>query len=117
MTYLTDADVRDLLAGHDLRPALATALSSIASGTCVVPGRTTLGSADGFLGLMPGYVPGLGLAAKLLTVYASNHAAGLPSHQGVVVSFDQATGTPIAIIQAAALTAIRTARASALAVD
>jgi ornithine cyclodeaminase len=55
------------------------------------------------------------MGAKLITVFPGNHAAGRDSHQGIVVLFDGASGEPVALMDAASITAIRTAAASALA--
>jgi len=55
--------------------------------------------------------------AKLVSVYSHNFAQGGPSHQGVVALFDAATGAPSAMLDAGAITAIRTAAASAAATD
>lgn len=51
--------------------------------------------------------------AKLVSVYPGNDL----SHQGVVALFDAATGAPTAMLDAGAITAIRTAAASAAATD
>jgi len=51
--------------------------------------------------------------AKLVSVYPGT----APSHQGVVALFDAATGAPSAMLDAGAITAIRTAAASAAATD
>jgi ornithine cyclodeaminase/alanine dehydrogenase-like protein (mu-crystallin family) len=81
--------------------------------------RSILDLGNGHLfGVMPG---GLGEAepfgAKLVSVYSENFSLGLPSHQGVVVLFDPKTGAPLCVAHAGAITAIRTAAASALATD
>ena len=55
------------------------------------------------------------LAVKLITVFHGNHARSLPSHQGIVVVFDPLTGAPALLLDAARLTAIRTAAVSAVA--
>ncbi len=55
------------------------------------------------------------LGAKLLTLFPGNHARGIPSHQGVVLLFDADTGSLRAVADAEAITALRTAAASALA--
>ena len=54
---------------------------------------------------------------KLLTLHEMNAKTELPFVQGVVVVFDQATGTPSRIMDATELTCRRTAAASALAAD
>ncbi len=55
--------------------------------------------------------------AKLVSVYAQNSSLGRPSHQGVVILFDSADGSPLCIVDAASITAIRTAAASAAATN
>ena len=37
------------------------------------------------------------LATKLVTLYSDNAKLGIPSHQGIVISFDPKTGTPVAV--------------------
>jgi ornithine cyclodeaminase len=64
-------------------------------------------------GMMPGATAET-LGAKLISVFPPA-APGAPSHQGVAVLFDPASGAPAAIVDASALTAIRTAAASAAA--
>src|SRR5215467_11596457 len=73
----------------------------------------------GMLGMMPGYVaeprPALGL--KFLGIFGGNPAIGKDAHQGMVILLDSSTGEPQAILNASAITAIRTAAASAVATD
>jgi ornithine cyclodeaminase len=65
---------------------------------------------------MPAYAPSSAtLAAKLLSIFPQNAARGLPSHQAVVVVFDGATGSPVAVMDGEHITATRTAAGSALA--
>ncbi len=65
---------------------------------------------------MPAYSAALpALGAKLITVFPGNHGSGRDSHQGIVVSFDAEHGGVSAIMDAASITAIRTAAASGLA--
>lgn len=54
---------------------------------------------------------------KLISVFRENAAKGAPSHQGVIVIFDPDSGTPLGIVDAGEVTAIRTAAASAVATD
>jgi ornithine cyclodeaminase/alanine dehydrogenase-like protein (mu-crystallin family) len=55
------------------------------------------------------------LAMKVLSIFEGNHGHGLDSHLGFVLLFDGRRGEPVAIMDAASVTAIRTAAASALA--
>jgi ornithine cyclodeaminase/alanine dehydrogenase-like protein (mu-crystallin family) len=115
--YLDDQDVRAVLSAADLDTALRSGLRAISSGDAVAPPRVSAVGPRGLVGAMPGYVPGLGMAAKLVTVFPGNHALGLPSHQGVVITFDPETGVMTGLLDAAAITTIRTAQTAAIAVD
>jgi ornithine cyclodeaminase len=67
---------------------------------------------------MPGYLgPAQALGIKVLTVFPGNEGTGIDSHQGAVLLFEAGRGTLIAILDATAVTAIRTAAVSGLATD
>jgi alanine dehydrogenase len=91
---------------------------SLAAGQILQPLRNLmwLPNRSGLLGMMPAYAgnPSI-LGIKVITIFHANREAGLPSHQGLVTLFDAHNGTPLLILDAAAITAIRTAAASALA--
>ena len=55
--------------------------------------------------------------AKLISIFPENAAQGRQSHQGVIVLFEPDTGTPVCVVHAGEVTAIRTAAASAVATD
>jgi ornithine cyclodeaminase/alanine dehydrogenase-like protein (mu-crystallin family) len=69
-------------------------------------------------GVMPG---ALGVhapfGAKLISVFPENFARGMQSHQGLIILFEPETGTPVCVLHAGEVTAIRTAAASAVATD
>lgn len=115
--YLNEHDVRSALGTDALEAALRLGLCAISNGEAVAPPRVSAVGPQGLVGAMPGFVPGLGMAAKLVTVFPGNHARGLPSHQGVVITFDPETGVMTGLLDAAAITTIRTARTAAIAVD
>ncbi|HLK26413.1 MAG TPA: ornithine cyclodeaminase family protein [Caulobacteraceae bacterium] len=72
----------------------------------------------GAFGIMPGALSERGVfGAKLISVFPGNFDRGLPSHQGVVVLFDPASGAVSCVADAGEITAIRTAAASAVATD
>jgi len=73
-------------------------------------------SAGRLFGIMPGALGAhAAFGAKLIAVFHADSAPDRPSHQGVVVLFDSHSGAPVCIVDAAAITAIRTAAASAVA--
>ncbi len=76
------------------------------------------GGDEATLLLMPAWntgKPPRHIGVKTVTVHPANAAQGLPSVQGVYLLLDGATGAPRALIDGPALTARRTAAASALA--
>jgi alanine dehydrogenase len=106
----------------DCMTAVAGALRAYSARHAAQPLRTVLPLPDGrgTLYVMPAALPpsaGGGVAVKLISIFPGNHGTAVPSHQGVVVVFDEATGSVRALLDAAALTAIRTAAVSAVATD
>jgi len=127
---LSGREVETLLPMGECIEVVERALAALARGEALQPLRQALWLPDrrGLLGLMPGHSPsvvepGSGgvLGLKVVTVFPGNHPApgsdapALPSHQGVVMLFDAEHGNPLAILDAASITAIRTAAASAVA--
>jgi alanine dehydrogenase len=113
--FIDEDAVRELLAADELTAALRTAFKAISDGTASVPPRMAAHTSAGLLGAMPGYVPGLGLGAKLVSLFRDNEAKNLPAHQALIVMFDPADGRPLAILAATHITAARTASAAAVA--
>lgn len=112
------ADVRRALPMSDCIEAVDRAMRALSELRADVPLRTIMLLPGGrnFYGVMPGYLDDpRALGAKILTVYPDNTKRGLPSHVGLVVLFDTEIGVPLAVMDAAELTAIRTAAASAVA--
>jgi ornithine cyclodeaminase len=72
---------------------------------------------DTFLGLMPAHRGGGSplYSLKTVCVFPDNPQRGLDAHQGTVTLFDGETGETRAIMNASAITAIRTAAVSAVA--
>ena len=108
---------RDVLDLAELRQALAAALRAHSDGGASVPPRIAARVGNAFLGAMPGNVEGTGLGAKLVSVFPDNHGGEVPSHQGIITLFDQANGTPLAVMEGAYITAIRTAASAAVGAD
>src|SRR5207247_10157231 len=74
----------------------------------------------GFRGLMPGWRgqrqdTAAVFALKAICIMPGNPARGLDAHQGIVTLSDGETGVPTAILDASAITAIRTAAVTAVA--
>ena len=117
---LNGAGVRELLPMQICVGLMRAALMTFARGDAVLPLRSILRlpQRGGILGIMPGYLgdpQSFGL--KVVSVMPGNHGTVHDSHQGVVMLFGLVHGEPLAILDASAITAIRTAAASAAATD
>ncbi|HSR72004.1 MAG TPA: ornithine cyclodeaminase family protein [Kiloniellales bacterium] len=73
------------------------------------------GERDATLLLMPAWQSGRHIGVKIVTVFPDNSARGLPAVMGAFLLLDGRSGSPEALIDGPALTAKRTAAASALA--
>jgi ornithine cyclodeaminase len=117
--YVTAAEVERLLD----YPALIEALRQGFAQDWSVPVRHHYGinmpngEPEQTLLLMPAWDAGKAIGMKMVTVTPGNGARHLPAVQGVYLLLDGATGAPTALIDGPALTARRTAAASALAGD
>ena len=98
---------------------MAKVLAAHARGEAHMPLRSIMMApgAAGMMGLMPPWRGGREsvFALKAICVMPGNPAQGLDAHQGIVILFDGETGVPAAILNASAITAVRTAAVSAVA--
>lgn len=112
LRFFTNADVAAALAYPQLIEALRKGLANPAE----APVRACHAlPQDATLLCMPVWQKGQGVGVKLVTVFPSNGAKGLPSVAALFTLFDDATGQPLAVLEASELTARRTACTSALA--
>lgn len=118
MLLLSKREVESLLDPDQLRAAVAGALADLSAGRASMPPRIAalVPEQDGLLAAMPAYLPGAGaLTTKLVSLFPRN--TDRPTHQAVIAVFDAATGTPTAFLDGEAITAARTAAASAVATE
>jgi ornithine cyclodeaminase/alanine dehydrogenase-like protein (mu-crystallin family) len=116
---LNQEEVERLLDMEGCIEAMADALGSLARGEVQVPLRFIVSPEDGasLLGLMPAHRGGSSplYSLKTVAVFPDNPKRGLDAHQGTVTLFDGETGEVRALMNASAITAIRTAAVSAVA--
>jgi ornithine cyclodeaminase/alanine dehydrogenase-like protein (mu-crystallin family) len=116
--FVNAADVRALLPMSECIDVMRVAMSAFSAQKVAVPPRLIAPLIDksGFFALMPGSMldPAI-YGAKVVSLHPGNPAAGRPAIQGFVTLFDHATGAPIALVDGAEITAIRTAATSGLA--
>src|SRR6059058_713598 len=121
---LNGEEVTRLLPMSECIQVMRDALAALARGEALVPLRMIMRvpGASGFVGVMPGYIApddrGEGaLGLKAVLVFPANAKRGIDTHQGAVLLFEADTGRLSALMDGAAITAIRTAAVSAVATD
>ena len=119
MLVLNQSEVTKSLPLEVCIDAMRSALSAFARGEAVVPLRKFLHLPDGagVLGTMPAFDGETGALGLKALVVLKTARAGRDSHQGAVLLFDVQTGSLHALVDATAITAIRTAAVSAVATD
>jgi ornithine cyclodeaminase/alanine dehydrogenase-like protein (mu-crystallin family) len=112
-------DVLAALSPEDCAEAMAAVLAARARGEALMPLRTAIPfeGAAGFMATMPAWRGGSDpvFSLKSLCIMPGNPRRGMDAHQGTVTLFDGETGVPRAILDASAVTAVRTAAVSAVA--
>ena len=119
LLVLSHDDVKRLLPMDDCIELMAEALSDLARGRSWQPLRFVVRPPEeqSLMGLMPAHHgsprPAYGL--KTVCIFPGNPARGLDPHQGGVMLFDGETGELRALIDASAVTSIRTAAVTGVA--
>ena len=115
---LRSADVHALLSMNECIELMHRTMRAVSEGRVVLPLRSILVMPGdiGMMGNMPGY---LGdpecFGVKLVSLIPRNKPPQYSSHLGIVLLFEVEHGQPVAMLDAAEITAIRTAAASGLA--
>ena len=115
LLVLSQQDVEAMLPMDECIDVMQAALAATGRGDAVLPLRQMVWMPDrsGMIGLMPAYLgepKSLGL--KIVSIFPRNEGTGFDSHQGAVLLFDTEHGTPLVVMDASAITAIRTAAVS-----
>lgn len=115
---VNQSEVPHLLPMNECIEVMAEALMTLGRGDAILPLRPVLWLPDkvGALGMMPAYIgtpKAVGL--KVVTVFPGNHGTEYDSHQGAVMLFEAEHGSLLAMMDASAITAIRTAAVSGVA--
>ena len=124
MLILNADDVRRALPMRAAIEAMKQAFAALSSNRTIVPARIhmDLERNAGVSLFMPAYVDDEDVEQQALTIKAvslfdRNQSRGLARIQAAVLVLDPATGSPIAVLEGATLTGIRTAAASGAATD
>jgi alanine dehydrogenase len=118
-TYLNGPDVERLaLTDEEILDAVEAGLSAQGLGQTVIEPRVHLEPDPAFRGhfnVLRGYVAPMGLAGvKIVGDYVDNYKLGLPSEMALLNLFDPRTGMPVALIDATAITEMRTGAVTAI---
>jgi alanine dehydrogenase len=119
LTYLNGPDVARLaLTDDEILAAVEAALRAQGEGATVLEPRMHLKpdpAVDGHFNVLRGAVRPLGLAGvKVVGDFHGNYRHGLPSEMGLLALFDPGTGRPVAVVDAAGITDMRTGAVTAL---
>lgn len=122
MLILNAADVRQALPMNSAIDAMKRAFAALSDGRAEVPPRIHLPVTphDGVSLVMPALVhdeDGDSMAVKVVSLFEGNARRGLARIQAAVLLLEAETGRPIALLEGATLTAIRTGAASGAATD
>lgn len=117
--YLNAPDVEALnLSDQEILDAVETCLAAQGRGETVIEPRVHLvpeTSEKGHFNVLRGYVKPLGVAGvKIVGDFVDNYKQGLPSELAVLNLFDPETGMPKAIVDATAITEMRTGAMTAI---
>jgi alanine dehydrogenase len=114
---LTDGDIAALLDPDECLAAVEEAFRQHATGRAPAPGVLGVHAADGGFHIKAGLLERgrRYFAAKVNGNFAGNAARGLPRIQGVILLSDGTDGSPLALLDSAEITRLRTAAATALA--
>ncbi len=113
-------EVQQLLTMEKCIPIMRETLKNLAEAKFSMPLRSVspLPNQAGVLATMPAFLlPEKIMGLKIISVFPHNFGTEFDSHQGAVMLFGTEHGQPLAIIDAAAITGIRTAAVSAVATD
>ena len=112
--YLDDAAVHAALRWDDLIRAMESALTALSTGRIVQPPRNWLTVEEGssYWGIMPA-AGEEAMGVKLVSFYPANAGSAVPTVMALVVLVRPDTGEPLAVLDGAVLTAMRTAAVSA----
>lgn len=118
-TYLNGPDIDRLdMTDGEILNAVEQGLIAQGKGECVIEPRMHLTPDPAFNGhfnVLRGYVAPMGYAGvKIVGDYVDNYKRGLPSEMAMLNLFDPETGMPKAILDATAITEMRTGALTAL---
>jgi alanine dehydrogenase len=120
ITYLNGPDIERLaITDQEILEAIESSLGAQGRGSCVIEPRMHLApkaGVDGHFNVLRGAIGApIDLAGvKVVGDFVDNYKQDLPSEVGVLTLFDPRTGIPVAILDATAITDMRTGAVTAI---
>lgn len=117
MRIIEEAEVRKVVSAEKCVEIMKKALLDLEEGRCEMPPRLiTIMPNTAKFGFMPAWL-GDYYGAKVITAYGPNAGTGYPTHIGYVMLFESEHSTVAGLVDATAVTEIRTGAVSAVATD
>lgn len=120
MRIISKKEVENSLTMRGAIEIVREAFIELSTGTAIIPPRIHLSveKRNSTTLVMPAFLGGTdALACKIVSVFPNNSALHLPIIHGLVVLIEAESGKPLALIEGASLTALRTGAASGLATN
>jgi len=115
LPFINEARIAEVLDWPDLIDVLEGAMIAFSAGNVAQPVRQMVDvpGQNAIIAAMPAV--GEAMAVKVVTLYHDNAGTDLPTHQAVILVFDVANGSPLAVLDGRLITEMRTAAGSAAA--
>lgn len=115
LPFFNEEQIAGVLDWAPLIDVMESALISLSAGEVEQPVRqmVPVPGRDAIIAAMPAV--GEAMAVKVVTLFHDNAGTDLPTHQAVIMVFDVANGTPLAVMDGRLITEMRTAAGSAAA--
>lgn len=115
LPFIGESEIEPVLAWRPLIDVIEAAMIAFSAGDVAQPVRqlVPVPGHDAFIAAM--LAVGEAMAVKVVTLYHSNAGTDIPTHQAVIVIFDKANGSPVAVLDGRLITEMRTAAGSAAA--
>ncbi len=113
MRILNNQQINGLLRHNEIISSVEAAMITHEDQSSAVPQRMKIAYGDNTLLCMPAFSPDF-FATKLVSVVPGNTALQLPVTNGILILNDAHTGLPLAVMNAAKLTALRTGAVGSL---
>lgn len=107
MLAISSEEIFRFLSRKEIADAVEQAMLTLERGDFIMPDRMHLHNGDDTMLYMPCFAQGI-YSTKLLGVFPNNRERGLPSINATLILNDGKTGEPVAIMDGATITSLRT---------